>query len=328
MSGRLELEREAPGRHVGAVVVPHSRDDSAWGTLQIPVVAVVGRPGPTVLLTGGSHGDELEGPIVLGELSRTLDPAALTGRVLIVPAMNLPALEAGRRLSPIDGKNMNRVFPGDAAGSITEKIAEVVMRELVEPASVVVDLHAGGQSLEFVPTSIGHALPDAEPMRRTVDALRAFGAPIALVLHELDDAGLLDTEVERRGKTFVSTELGGGARVSARSLAIGRRGVRNLLAHAGVLDAAPDVPEPSRLMTVPPDGYVLAQAEGLFEPLVELGESVDAGQAVARVHATADFEGEPRTHVAPRSGMLVGSRARAATTRGDCLAVLAEDYDG
>lgn len=327
--GQLRLELEEPGRHFGELRIPHSRDDSAWGTLCIPVVAVIGRPGPTVLMTGASHGDELEGPILLSELARQLDPNELTGRVLIVPAMNVPALQAGRRLSPVDGKNLNRVFPGDPAGSLTERIAAAICRELVPLASVVLDIHAGGQSLDFLPTAVVHRLDDPQLMDRTLGALRAFAAPIGLVLHELDSAGLLDTEVERLGKVFVSTELGGGARVSPRSLEVGRRGIINLLRHAAVLPKKPEIPQPTRLLTVPDaDAYVTAEHDGLFEPRIDLGSSVDAGQQVARVHRIDQPQLTPTVHEAPTDGVVVCLRAKAATTRGDCLVVLAEPYEG
>ena len=78
----------------------------------IPIAVIRGAPGPTALLTGGNHGDEYEGPIALFDLARTLDPADLTGTVIIVPALNLPAFRAATRTSPIDRGNLNRSFPG------------------------------------------------------------------------------------------------------------------------------------------------------------------------------------------------------------------------
>lgn len=89
-----------------------------------PVAVIRNGPGPTALLAGAHHGDEYERPVALSKLARELSPAAMSGRVVIVPFMNFPAFRAARRTSPIDAGNMNRVFPGRADGSITEKIAD------------------------------------------------------------------------------------------------------------------------------------------------------------------------------------------------------------
>ena len=183
----------ADGKQFGYMTVPHSRDDSAWGSIQIPIIAVKNGTGPTVLFTAGSHGDEYEGPIALMNLARALDPARLTGRVLLVPAVNLPAVRVATRLSPIDGRNMNRVFPGNRDGTVTEVIADYVFRTLVPLADVVVDLHSGGKTLSFVPSAVMHYLEDQGLMDRTAAALKDFGAPIGLILRELDTQGMLDS---------------------------------------------------------------------------------------------------------------------------------------
>src|SRR5437879_11880269 len=104
------IEFDVDGAHHGFLRLPHSRDDSAWGNLMIPVTVVRNGAGPTALLTGGNHGDEYEGPVALTELAGELEPRSIAGRVIIVPFMNYPAFRAGRRLSPIDAGNLNRIF--------------------------------------------------------------------------------------------------------------------------------------------------------------------------------------------------------------------------
>ena len=101
----------------GFLRLPYSRDNSAWGSVMIPVAVIRNGDGPTALLTGGNHGDEYEGPLALFELARTLDPAEVRGTVIIVPALNYPAFRAGTRTSPIDGGNLNRSFPGRPDGT-------------------------------------------------------------------------------------------------------------------------------------------------------------------------------------------------------------------
>ncbi len=93
---------DKPGAHHGFLRLPYSRDDSAWGSVMIPITVINGGDGPTALFSGGNHGDEYEGPIALQEMAATLDPADVTGRVIILPMMNQPAFAAGRRCSPRD----------------------------------------------------------------------------------------------------------------------------------------------------------------------------------------------------------------------------------
>ncbi len=91
--------------------------------IRIPLAVIANGTGPTVILEGGNHGDEYEGPIVIGELIRDLDPKSIQGRLICIPAINLPAVGAGQRVSPYDGLNLNRTFPGDPLGSITQQIS-------------------------------------------------------------------------------------------------------------------------------------------------------------------------------------------------------------
>ncbi|MEQ8740644.1 MAG: succinylglutamate desuccinylase/aspartoacylase family protein, partial [Hoeflea sp.] len=90
------------GEHHGFLKLPYSRDDSAWGSVMIPITVIRNGVGPTALLTGGNHGDEYEGPIALMELAIDLKASDIEGRVIIVPALNYPAFRAGTRTSPID----------------------------------------------------------------------------------------------------------------------------------------------------------------------------------------------------------------------------------
>lgn len=326
----LDIDLDAPGRRHGYLTVPWSRDDSAWGSVLVPLTVVVGTagPGPTLLFTGGNHGDEYEGPIALMKLAASLDPAQVAGRVIVVPAMNLPAVLAGSRVSPVDGVNMNRAFPGDRRGGVSAMICAFVTEELVGRADAVVDIHAGGKTLDFVPSAVVHDLPDAEQNKRTRAALKAFGAPLGLVLTELDSAGMLDTTVEEAGKVFVSTELGGKGLATAETVAVADRGVANMLRHFGLVEGAPDTPEPSRLMHTPDAAcFIQSRHAGLFEPLVDLGALVREGQVIARVHPVEESGGRPAEYRAARDGLFYCRHARGLIRRGDCLAVLAVDLD-
>lgn len=313
----------APSARHGFLRLPWSRDDSAWGSVMIPIAVLRGGDGPTALLTGANHGDEYEGPIALFELARTLDPADLAGRVIILPTLNAPAFRAGTRTSPIDKGNLNRSFPGSPTGTVTQKIADYVTRELLPRADVVLDFHSGGRTLDFLPFAAAHVLPDKAQEARAKAAVAAFGAPYSVQMLEIDDVGMFDTTAEALGKTFVTTELGGGGTARAATVAIARAGVRNLLAHAGVLRGAP-VPTPTRWLDMPSgDCFVFAEDDGLMEPVVDLGVAVAAGEVIARIHPVTRTGLEPVELRARLGGLLAARHFPGLVKAGDCAAVVA-----
>jgi len=320
---RATVPFDRDGVHHGFLRLPHSSNDSAWGAVMIPITVIRNGAGPTALLTGANHGDEYEGPVALQALAVELRPEQITGRVIIVPCMNLPAVRAGTRVSPIDGVNLNRAFPGAPDGTATRKIAHYFDSVLVPMADVVLDFHSGGKTLDFVPFACAHYLDDAAQQAACVAAVQAFNAPYTLMLREIDAVGMYDTAVEARGKVFVTTELGGGGTVTARSARIARKGVRNLLIHAGILRGTPEVAASVRLDMPDDDCFHVAPAEGLIEPLVDLGEPVTAGAPLARIWP-ADRSGvAPVQVLAQRGGVLVARHFPGLIRLGDCLAVLA-----
>jgi N2-acetyl-L-2,4-diaminobutanoate deacetylase len=311
---------------------PSSTNLSAYGTVLIPITVIKHGKGPTMLLTGGVHGDEYEGPIVLSKLARNLDPSRIQGRLILVPALNLPAVMAGARLSPIDGQNLNRVFPGDANGLLTSMIAHYVSSVLIPMADIVVDLHSGGTTLEYIPTIIMHERGDAEWIRRTRAAMLAFGAPIALISRELDNAVYLDTIAENLGKITLSAELGGAGTLSRKSLEITEAGVINLLSHFGIMESKGALVRQqeaahSRLMHTPDaDCYAMADDDGVFEPFFSLGDNVEAGQPLGQIHFLQHIDRTPVPVVAKRAGMLICRRPVAQVRRGDCIGIVGLDY--
>jgi N-alpha-acetyl-L-2,4-diaminobutyrate deacetylase len=313
----------AQGVQHGHLRLPHSRDDSAWGSVMIPVCVVANGEGPTALLTGANHGDEYEGPSALFELARSLDASQVSGRVTIVPALNYPAFRAGTRTSPIDKGNLNRSFPGRPDGSVTEKIADYVTRHLVPLADIVLDFHSGGKTLDFLPYAAAHELPDKEQEARCFAAVAAFCAPYSMKMIEIDAVGMFDTTVEEMGKVFVTTELGGGGTASARSISIARRGATNLLKHAGILAGAPETGATRWLDMPSADCFAFAQDDGLIAFARDLGEPVRAGEVIARIHPIGRTGLAPAESRAAMDGVLAARHVPGLIKAGDCLSVLA-----
>lgn len=322
------IDLDVPGVRHGFLRLPYSRDDAAWGSVMIPLTVVVGdAPGPTALLTGANHGDEYEGPIALFDLAASLRAEDVTGRVIIIPAMNQPAFAAGTRTSPIDRGNLNRSFPGAPDGTVTQKIADYFQRVLLPMADVVLDFHSGGRTLDFLPFCAAHVLPDKAQERRAFDLVRAFGAPWSVKMLEIDAAGMYDTAAEEMGKVFVTTELGGGGSASARTAGIARRGVRDLLIAAGVLRGEVEARE-TRWLDMPGDDcFVFGEDHGLLEMLVDLGEPVTAGAPIARVWATGRTGVPPKVLTARMDGLLIARHFPGLVKPGDCVAVIGVEVE-
>jgi N2-acetyl-L-2,4-diaminobutanoate deacetylase len=321
------VDFSAAGVQHGFLRLPYSRDDSAWGSVMIPVTSVKNGEGPTALLTGGNHGDEYEGPIALFDLARMLKAEDVTGRVIIVPAMNYPAFLSGTRTSPIDEGNMNRSFPGAPDGTVTQKIADYFQRTLLPLADVVLDFHSGGRTLDFLPFCAAHILPDKAQEEKAFDLVRAFGAPWSMKMLEIDAVGMYDTAAEEMGKVFVTTELGGGGTATAKSAGIAKRGVANVLKAAGILKGDVEAPETTWLDM--PDGNCFSFAEdgGLIEPLYDLGDRVTSGAAVARIYPVGRAGAAPQEVRAKMDGILAARHFPGLVKPGDCVSVLAAIVD-
>ncbi len=319
------VDFDAPGKQHGHLTLPHSNNLSAWGTLRLPVCVLANGDGPTVALIAGSHGDEYEGPITLFNLADSLQLSKINGRIIILPALNAPALATATRLSPIDQCNMNRSFPGNPNGSITEQIADYVNTEIISRADIVIDLHAGGKTLDFTPLAAVHFLENKQQQLRAEEIMIAFGAPNSLRMRELDNRGMLDTIVEDQGKIFVTTELGGGGTATRESLQTAAIGCRNVLAHAGILDEEITL-RSTRMLEMPEDNcFVMSPCNGLLELCVTLGESVYRGSAIARIIDTENTGQTPVEVNASRDGVLMARHFPGLIRSGDCLAVIADE---
>ena len=320
---RTAVDFDAEGVQHGHLKVPYSGDDSAWGAIMIPVTVVKNDVGPTVIFTGANHGDEYEGPIALWWLSNELKSKDIRGRVIIVPAMNYPAFKAGKRTSSIDGGNMNRAFPGRPDGTITEIIADYFNRVLLPMADYVADMHSGGKTLDFVPFACAHVLEDKDQQARCIAAMEAFNAPYSLMLLELDSAKMYDTAAEKMGKVFIGTELGGGGSASATTVAIAKRGILNLLKHAGILSGEPERGPSISLVTPDHRSFVTSEHSGLLEMCVDLGADVKNGEVIALVHDIERTGTQPVEYKATIDGVLAGRHYPSLTQPGDNLAVIA-----
>jgi predicted deacylase len=325
-----EVDFDRDGVQRGFVRLFHSTHASAYGFIPIPIVVVKNGAGPTVLFVSGTHGDEYEGQVALCELARTLRAEDVKGRVIILPMANYPAALAGRRVSPIDDLNLNRIFPGDPNGSVTQQIAWFITHELIPRADLVCDLHSGGSSLMYVPCALMTRFADEARTAKLREALLAFGAPLAYMAAAAQGQGADQTlggAASRQDVLALGTELGGAGTVTPAALEMARRGIRNLMVHLDIMPETARIapPAPTRLLGVVPDGFLYAPENGVFEPLAGPGDTVTAGQAAGRICFPETPWLPPVDLTFRSSGFVLCRRVPARTMRGDCLFGLGTD---
>lgn len=328
----VEIDLGARGKSFGRVVFPLETPWNGRSEIILPACVIANGSGPTVSLWGGNHGDEYEGPIVLGQLARELDPAAVEGRLIVLPSLNPPALLAGQRVSAIDGKNLNRVWPGNAEGTITERIVSWLDGAVLPQSDVLMDLHTGGNAIDLVPMSMCHYTENPAFRARIRAAQAAYNAPLSVELRLAADRPTASGRAHDRGVLVVGSESGGGHPARPETLAAAYFGVRNTLAFLDVL-AAP--PAPGRVRPVTRftrkwghQAEMLAESAGMFVPfhglLDEVAEGAPAGQLVP---LDAPFA-KPQTLRFPASGLIAGRRATSGVAAGDALYWIVTDIAG
>lgn len=293
----------------------------------IPFTIVNGaRPGPVLVLTAGVHGAEYPPILALQRLRRTIDPTAVSGTVIMVHVANMPSyLKRTIYYSPVDGKNLNRVFPGKADGTISERIAYVLTTEVIARADALVDLHCGDANESLRPyvywETVG-AAPDVAERGRQMTL--AFGIDHIVIDRDRPtdpNACLyLSNTAITRGKPALSIESGGLGSTDEESIARIERGVAGVMRCLKMRATGPDpVAHPIWIARAQ---VVNSPATGIFYPAVERGHTVAEGTLVGHI---TDLVGRTIAEVrAPFAGEVLYVIGTPATSLGEPIAFIGE----
>jgi predicted deacylase len=267
--------------------------------------------GPHLCVIAGIHGCEYSSIRGAVELMRGLDPAALAGTVTTVPIVNLESFRMRTPfVSPADGKNLNRCFPGDPDGTYSDQLAHHVYAELIAPADALVDLHGGDLVEALEPFS----LYDASPVEETARAMGiAFGLPY-LVRTEREGAAIAGTTsaaAADAGVAGITAEVGGCGLLEADAVAAHVRGCRNVMRRLGML-AEPEEPPAQPPRFVERFVWLRCREAGWWQPAVRVGQEVAAGE---RLGAVLDpFGDELEVIAAPEAGVPLFITSSPAVT--------------
>ena len=316
------IDLNARGKQLGHLTLMWSDDRYGGGPILIPIAVIAGGPGKTALITGGTHGDEYEGQMIARRIIAETDPAALTGRIIVLPAHNFLAVSEAARCAGVDNVNLNRAFPGDADSTPTMMLAHYVESQILPLCDVAMDIHSGGKRGEYLPVGYLRQAGDAAFMARKIAATNAFGAPMTVVVGKTADDRSLSAACDRVGVPMIASELGGQGAISLGPYRIGYAGVRGVLAHFGILAPPREgVPEPrTRFMSIPDRSFsAMATVDGLFMPSVVLGDQVGPGDLAGTIHALGDLTQPPVEVRFQKAGTVVARRAATLVRRGEFM---------
>ena len=309
----------AQGREAtGTIEVPAGVDPA----LHIPVAVFNGAwPGPVLALVAGSHGTEYASILALEKLIGQLDPTELNGTVIVVPLINIPSFEQKIvHVNPVDGKSMNRFYPGRPDGTQSERAAYAITREVVERCDYLIDLHGGDLDENLRPYSYWAKTGNEKLDAASRAMVLAFGLDHIIIATDRpkdpNASRYLETTAATRGKPSITVEAGRAGRVEPEDVNALVNGCLSVMRHLKILPGtAVPIEHPvwiERVVTVSSDH------SGIFYPKVDRGDYVETGMKIGTL---TDYLGKTIFEAkAPATGVLLYIAALPSMRRGDTIA--------
>ena len=305
--------KAAPGKVArGAIEVFRQAGGSM---VEIPVVVINGvNPGPVFWVDAAIHGDEPEGTLACQIAMREVDPQQMSGTLVLVPAINVPAYEAACRGNPLDtfSHDMNRIYPGRANGYFSERVAWAHYQWLTKVADLEISIHSGGAHSYLAEAIFVDERPES------VELATAMGPGWGCIMSSPNPKGNPMAAMAEIGKVGITVELGGRSATSPKAFAeVGRKladAILNILRHYKML---PGKAKYDKNRTKGSQEALLAPASGLYlpEPGTQFLTPMKKDDVIARIYSL--FGDELAVLRAPADGMIFGLRALPNVTVGD-----------
>lgn len=262
--------------------------------------------GPVLLLTGGLHGDEINGIEILRRLIDSGNLHPRVGTIIALPIVNVYGFIFNVRGLP-DGKDINRSFPGIKGGSLAKLIAYTLMNEIVPKINYGLDFHTGGASRSNHPQMrCSFNIPKA------LELAKAFSAPITLHSNLIDKS--FRSAAHKKGKEILVYETGESLRLDSKGIQIGVDGTFRLMKYLGMIETAPKQEETKILKK---SSWVRAKNSGLFNPEFELGSSINPGEILGYINEP--YGGRKTKVVFSGEGIIIGQNNNPIVHKGDAL---------
>jgi uncharacterized protein len=292
----------------------------------IPVAIINGaKPGPVLALVSGAHGTEYASIIALEKVIQTLEPAQVAGTVIIVPLVNIQSFEQKvPHVNPVDGKSMNRFYPGKPNGTQTERASWLITNQVVERSDYLVDYHGGDLDENLRPYAYWPKSGDAKQDAITRDMALAFGLDTVIIWSDRpkdpNASRYLDNTANTRGKPAIAVEAGYAGTVNTDDVALLVNGTFSLMRHLRMLPGSPAMLE--HPVWIGKVDTVASDRGGIFYPLVQRGTYVDQGMKIGYV---TDYFGNVIYEArAPSAGVILYICAVPTMKKGDTVANVGE----
>jgi hypothetical protein len=305
-------------RAFGAIEVPKGVD----AALTIPVVVVHGaKPGPVLAIVSGAHGTEYASIIAVEKLIQRIDPATVSGTVILVPLVNVPSFEQKiAHVNPVDGKSMNRFYPGKMDGTQTERASYLITKQVVEPADHLIDLHGGDLDESLRPYSYWTKTGNEKQDAFSREMLLAFGLDTIIISADRpkDPAAsrYLENTASTRGKPSITAEAGHAGTTEPEDVDALVNGSLSVMRFLKMMPGAPTIVQSP--VWIEQVATIASEVNGIFTPAVKRGMYVQKGSLVGTV---TDYLGRTLVEAkAPESGVVLFIRAVPSMTKGETIA--------
>ena len=302
----------------GAILVPAGVDDAT----NIAVAVVHGaKPGPVLAIVAGAHGTEYSSILAVERLIQTLNPAEIAGTVILVPLVNVASFEQKiAHVNPVDGKSMNRFYPGKMDGTQTKRASFLMTREVVQQCDHLIDLHGGDIDESLRPYSYWTVSGNASQDAISREMVLAFGLDHIIISADRpkDPAAsrYLENTATTRGKPSITAEAGHAGTTETDDIAALVNGSVNVMRYLKMLTGVAAVVE--NPVWVEKIAAVTSDQTGIFYPLVKRGMTVEAGMKIGYV---TDYVGKVILEArAPAGGVVLYIRAVPSMTKGETIA--------
>lgn len=317
----------APGQKATGFLEVAAGSDAATA---IPVVVVNGaKPGPTLALVSGSHGTEYASIIAAEKLIDRIDPAQLSGKVILIPLVNIASFERKvPHVNPVDGKSMNRFYPGKPDGTQTERASWLITKQVVERSDYLIDYHGGDLDENLTPYAYWPKTGDAKQDAITHDMAIAFGLPTIIITADRptdpNASRYLDTTANTRGKPAIAVEAGHAGRVDTDDVQALVNGTVSVMRYLKMLPGAPaKVENPVLIGKI---NAVASDQTGIFYPVVKRGAYVEKGMKIGYV---TDYFGKVISEArAPAAGVVLYVCSVPSMNKEDTVAYVGEIASG
>ena len=313
-------------RATGAIHVPAGSD----AAVDIAVIVVNGaKPGPTLALVAGAHGTEYASVIALERLGQSADPAAMSGTLIIVPLLNVASfLQKVPHINPVDGKNMNRLYPGKADGTQTERVLYAVTNQVLEKCDYLIDYHGGDLDENLRQYSYWPDTGNAHMDATTKAMVLAFGLDHIIIQHNRPTdpkpaATTITRQAQNMGKPAVAVEAGHSGTTAAEDVDALIRGTRNVMRQLKMLPG--EVTPVAHPLWIGRYTVLTSEIDGIFYPLVGPEAYVKQGMSIGYM---TDFAGNKLRDIpSPLTGVIIYIGAVPSMKKGDNIGYIGEVVD-